>query len=297
MVSQKEINRINRGLDQKLAELERKFDVELKKFYNRYVKPLQTIMPAESIRKRHEAKIHNMIRQMVEEAYNVGTDLVGKEIKRKDPDFVKFTSQTDVRNISDKTNELENRFWYSIDKLTTRKNLFVQVQDKEGSHMEHAPELEEKAELGAMAAHLIYDAYNLGVRSKLYVVAQIGLRAIPALTAIGSQVTQSRPVPKIPTSIQKTQTNRILIKNTPAPAAPGGPTPGAGISDDFIPESSHLLKIRPLKAELMFLTKEDAKVDKKICAPLNRTIYDRDEPDIPTPPLHKWCRCTLVPLV
>lgn len=52
-----------------------------------------------------------------------------------------------------------------------------------------------------------------------------------------------------------------------------------------------------LQGKVMFLTQEDAKVDLEICEPLNRTVYDINDPDIPNPPLHNHCRCRLIPIV
>jgi len=52
-----------------------------------------------------------------------------------------------------------------------------------------------------------------------------------------------------------------------------------------------------ITGRFMFLTQEDAQVDPEICEPLNRTIYDMNDLDIPTPPLHRHCRCRLIPLL
>ena len=53
----------------------------------------------------------------------------------------------------------------------------------------------------------------------------------------------------------------------------------------------------PLEGQVIYLTQEDALVDQEICEPLNRTVYDVTDPDIPMPPLHRHCRCRLIPLV
>ena len=54
-----------------------------------------------------------------------------------------------------------------------------------------------------------------------------------------------------------------------------------------------------LTGRVMFLTREDAKVDPEICEPLNRTVYDINDPDIPIPiqDTHIHCRCRLIPVV
>mgnify|MGYP003578192731 CR=1 FL=1 len=53
----------------------------------------------------------------------------------------------------------------------------------------------------------------------------------------------------------------------------------------------------PLEGQVMFLTQEDANVDPEICEPENRTIWDVNDPSLPVPPLHRHCRCRLIPLV
>src|SRR5215510_522072 len=52
------------------------------------------------------------------------------------------------------------------------------------------------------------------------------------------------------------------------------------------------------KSHVIFVTKHDAKVDPQICAPLNGTIWEIDDPDIIIPPFdtHYYCRCVLQPL-
>ena len=52
-----------------------------------------------------------------------------------------------------------------------------------------------------------------------------------------------------------------------------------------------------ISAKFLFLTREDADVDPIICAPLNRTVYDMWDPDIPQLPLYRHCRCKLIPLI
>lgn len=53
----------------------------------------------------------------------------------------------------------------------------------------------------------------------------------------------------------------------------------------------------PISTKLMFMTAEDIKVDKKICFPLHGLEFDAFDPKIPIPPLHRHCRCRLIPTV
>jgi hypothetical protein len=56
-------------------------------------------------------------------------------------------------------------------------------------------------------------------------------------------------------------------------------------------------EIKRIDGKVMFMTQEDSKVDPEICFPLNRTVYEAGDPDTPDPPLHRFCRCHLVPFV
>lgn len=56
-------------------------------------------------------------------------------------------------------------------------------------------------------------------------------------------------------------------------------------------------EIKRIEGKVMFMTQEDSKVDPEICEPLNRTVYEAGDPDTPDPPLHRFCRCHLVPFV
>ena len=66
--------------------------------------------------------------------------------------------------------------------------------------------------------------------------------------------------------------------------------------DEF--EAARLLESTTvITVRFLFLTREDADVDPIMCAPLNRTAYDMNDPDIPELPLHRHCRCRLIPLL
>lgn len=56
-------------------------------------------------------------------------------------------------------------------------------------------------------------------------------------------------------------------------------------------------EIKRLKGRVRFTTQHDARVDPQLCAPLDGNEYDADDPDLPVPPLHRFCRCHLIPIV
>ena len=49
--------------------------------------------------------------------------------------------------------------------------------------------------------------------------------------------------------------------------------------------------------EVIFMTVGDKKVDKKICRPLHGRTFNANDPLIPKPPLHLFCRCMLLPSI
>ena len=55
--------------------------------------------------------------------------------------------------------------------------------------------------------------------------------------------------------------------------------------------------LRNLEGRFIFLTRNDPRVDLIMCKPLHRTVYDLTETFVPMPPLHKHCRCRLIPIV
>jgi len=49
--------------------------------------------------------------------------------------------------------------------------------------------------------------------------------------------------------------------------------------------------------KLIFVTAMDDRVDCVYCKPLENRVFDADDPDLPDPPLHNFCRCELQPYV
>jgi len=49
--------------------------------------------------------------------------------------------------------------------------------------------------------------------------------------------------------------------------------------------------------KLIFVTAMDDRVDCVFCKPLENKVFDVDDPDLPDPPLHIYCRCELEPYI
>ena len=49
--------------------------------------------------------------------------------------------------------------------------------------------------------------------------------------------------------------------------------------------------------QVIFMTVGDKKVDKKICRPLHGRTFSVNDPLLPKPPMHLYCRCMLLPSI
>jgi len=52
---------------------------------------------------------------------------------------------------------------------------------------------------------------------------------------------------------------------------------------------------RGFPIKFVYLTANDGKVDPQFCGPLNRKEFEIDDKSAPQPPLHRHCRCVIVP--
>lgn len=88
--------------------------------------------------------------------------------------------------------------------------------------------------------------------------------------------------------------NAVKSKSTQITASPPPaiPTTDQSLNLDIGFEIRRIGRVR-------FVTKQDAKVDPDICAPLHGTEWFVDDPSIVTPPddTHRYCRCTLEPVI
>jgi hypothetical protein len=255
LVSQARVKKITRASRSKLLELERKFSIILNQFVNKNLTPKMEEIPADSLRRRYENEVKVKIRAMTEEAYQEGNQQVAGEIRRIVPTFSLFTSRTDIANIEQKANELNEQFWNTITWIVKRRNEFIVTQATKTKEAElmRKPQYDQQAALVGLASGIAISSFNKAIKSKTEIVKSI--------------------TPEVPLVTQTTRTPT------------GANRPG------------RIVTFARLEGRVMFLTKEDPDVDPKICLPLNRTVYDLGEPGIPEPPLHKHCRCQLVPLI
>jgi hypothetical protein len=160
-----------------------------------------------------------------------------------------------------------NRYWTTTEKLLIRETATTE-QD--------AIKLEKKAfdiesAYQRIASFTVYKGYNQAVRTKLET-------AIPAKgleTEVATGLTAAFSLKKI----FKGGLEKLKEK----------------LSDVF-GDKLGLNRLQELELQEMFLTKEDEKVDPRICEPLNRRLFSVDDPDKPDLPMHDWCRCILVPI-
>lgn len=92
--------------------------------------------------------------------------------------------------------------------------------------------------------------------------------------------------------------NAIVSKSTQIALAPQVPIieqfPILGFEDPLTLEVG--FEVSPVP-RVRFVTQEDSRVDPELCGPLHDTEYFVDDPLLPEPPLHKFCRCVLVPVI
>lgn len=110
--------------------------------------------------------------------------------------------------------------------------------------------------------------------------AMIGLAALFTFSAFNNAVKSKLPILVPPPTIESTRQ----------------------INDQIIAQNLRLdidFEIKRLKGRVRFTTQHDARVDPTICAPLDGTEWDADDPDIVVPPTdtHRFCRCHLIPIV
>jgi hypothetical protein len=251
------ISKLNKKISEKGDQLEASLSKKLRKFYLEKIKPFATRYPPETLRQLHEDAIFQIIRKAVQESYQFGTEVVSEQMRSQNPDFELFVSGQDINEIKTLTNSLVESFWQTTSRLILRESEFKQSQ----GIVEKKPEFDIQGAMLGISSAIAFQSINQAVRSKL--------------TAL------STSPPPLPTPPKTT----IVHGNE-------------GIDVEIeLPFEIKRLGEEGTKNRIMFLTKEDSKVDPEICAPLNRNVYDVDDPLTPEPPMHPHCRCRLVPVV
>lgn len=244
------IRKTNKAITANLTKIENALAIKLNKFYNNNIK--DSILPIESLRRQHETTVKNMIRKTVQDAYLHGSDLVTQQIQDINSEFVPFISVTDIQNIQQVTEKVNNKFWQTASKLHQREHEFIAVP---------SGDLELKNQFDVLA----------GVVRSAILGAYLGFN-----TAIIS---------------------KIQLVNNPVALGTGQLVGLQVVGEGQL--TTQFTELPPLQGQVMFLTREDSIVDPHICEPLNRTVYDADDPDIPIPIVdtHDYCRCRLVPII
>lgn len=258
------ISNFNKKITSKGNTLEASLTKKLRVFFNKNIKPFAGIYPPEVLRHAHEEAVRNIIRKAVQDSYLFGTSIVGEQMTAQDPDFELFISGQDINNIQGLTDRLNEDFWQTSNRLMGRESEFVQLPE---GKVKKKPELDVNAAITGITTSIIYASMNLAVKSKM-----------PIVTAARASILS--PPPSLPPNVS---------------LSPSG-EPTFDIKLDIPFEISRLGE-EGFENKIMFLTKEDAKVDPEICAPLNRNVYAVDDPFIPELPMHPHCRCRLVPVV
>jgi len=105
----------------------------------------------------------------VQESYLYGTKLVTKQISDINTDFVDFISVTDINNIQQLTDKVNNQFWKTAERLHRREQEFVLTLDKE---LVKKAQFDTTAALIGFAAFASFLPFNNAVISKTQIVNQ-----------------------------------------------------------------------------------------------------------------------------
>ena len=147
----------NRVITNKLDRLERSLKKKLVSFYNSKIKG--SVIPVDILKQKYNQQVRDIIRKTAEESYLIGTDTVGNQVLAKDQEFQLFISATDLNNIQGLTERLSNDFWNTAQRLQDREAAVT----PEGKPK---PALDHIAALTAVAAGLVFSAFNNAIKSK-----------------------------------------------------------------------------------------------------------------------------------
>jgi hypothetical protein len=254
---------INRAVQGELAALERDLTQKLVLFYQNMIEfnvPIEFFKNSQAL----GFQVHSAIRKSVQDAYIIGIETVGNQVQRKVPSFELFLSVTDVETIRAISKEMFDKFWLTAERLLTRETA---TEEKDNVKIAKKA-FDINSAIESLAAFIIFTGYNKAVTSKLQNVIANRQLGVGFSGAFSFSFSLRNIFKKIATKIS-----------------------------DVFGDLLGLERIEGLQAQEMFLTKEDEKVDPKICEPFNRRTFDINDPDKPNPPLHRFCRCVLIPVV
>ena len=155
------IQKTNKDITKKLVAQEGTLKRKLHSFYLTTVK--NNTFPTETIRHKYENQIKAVIRKAVEDSYFSGTDLIEKETKAINPKKIFFVSGTDIQNIQDITEEMNNTFWTTTGKLHMRESEFILTLDKE---LVKKKDFDTEAAYISISALMVFKAFNNSIISK-----------------------------------------------------------------------------------------------------------------------------------
>src|ERR1044072_3858708 len=166
------IRKTNKQITQELNKIENSLNKKLNSFYNSNIKG--SILPTESLRQKYEQKVKSMIRKTVQESYLYGTKVVTKQISDINTEFVDFISVTDIQNIAQLTDKVNNQFWKTADRLHRRETEFILLPDK---GLELKNQFDTTAAIIGFAAFSTFLPFNKAIISKVQV--GLGVEEIP----------------------------------------------------------------------------------------------------------------------
>ena len=165
------ILKTNKEITVKLTRQEVTLKKKLHSFYLRSIK--NEGAPTESLRKLYENQIKAVIRKAVEDSYFTGSDLIEKEVKAIDPRKIFFVSGEDIQNIQDITEQMNEVFWTTTNKLHMRESEFILTLDKE---LLKKRQFDTEAAYIAIAALMVFKGFNTSVISKTRQVVNQNVR-------------------------------------------------------------------------------------------------------------------------
>lgn len=218
-------------------------------------------VPIDFFRNNQDIKneLNAIMRKKIQEGYLIGHNVVEAAIRKRVPNYQVFISETDIERIKNLTRFNIDQLWITFGKLLQRRNEFRLRNEV----FEQKKPFDTEAAITGLAQVAVFSGYNDAIDSKLR-----NVQSLPNLSTRGKASALGDIFKKIGTSIK-----------------------------DAFADLFSIGEVQELEAREMFLTREDDKVDPKICEPFNRRIFDVNDPDKPLPPLHVHCRCTLVPVI